>query len=193
MGDLIQQALPWLTAALGGPIGLATMAANKLAQHIGVTAGAGSIVEDVKSVLKGFNPEQVAELKKIELDFQKEMKVLGYKHEEQLLQFDLDQIKTVNETIRVELQNSANEAWYQKAWRPACGFSVALGSFLGVIGTCYLSYKGIILKDANAMVAIPALATSIATILAIPGAAVGIAAWHRGMLQREQAQADGDK
>jgi hypothetical protein len=32
---------------------------------------------------------------------------------------DSADINTVNETMRVELQNALNEAWYQKARRPA--------------------------------------------------------------------------
>ena len=98
-------------------------------------------------------------------------------------------IATVNETIRAELLNSQNEAWYQKAWRPANGFSIALGSFVAVLGATWLMYEGIVHGRSEAILAIPQLATGIAMILAVPGAAVGIAAWKRGSEQIERVKA----
>ena len=95
-------------------------------------------------------------------------------------------IATVNATMQEESKNSSSEAWYQKAWRPANGFSVALGSFASVIAICYLFFQAIVEKDITALSVIPSLATAIATILAVPGAAVGIAAWHRGKMQIAQ-------
>lgn len=187
IGDLVKSTLPWLTAALNGPVGVATLAAGKIAEHLGIGE---KTVDAVKVAIAGATPEQLLGMKKLENDFSLEMTKAGYANAEALAVIDLHQIEAVNQTIRSEIENSEKEAWYQKMWRPACGFSVAIGSFAGVLSTCYLAYKGIILKDAGAVNAIPALAAAIAAILAVPGAAVGIAAWHRGMLQREQAQTE---
>jgi hypothetical protein len=44
-------------------------------------------------------------------------------------------------------------------------------------------------KDENALNAIPTFVSSIAMVLAVPGAAVGIKAWHRGRAQIAEIQA----
>lgn len=124
--------------------------------------------------------------------FQKDMATMEYAAEAKQADADVAQLQAVNATMQEELKNSSTESWYQKAWRPANGFCVALGSFLGVVTTCWLFYLALLGSHPEAIAAIPQLASSIAMILAVPGAAVGIAAWHRGMLQRESAQSDDD-
>jgi hypothetical protein len=101
---------------------------------------------------------------------QQTMLKLQLDHELERRRADSADINTVNETMRVELQNALNETWYQKGWRPANGFAVALGSFCGVIGACWLCYLAIARKAPTALNAIPQLATSIALILGVPGA-----------------------
>lgn len=177
--------LPWLTAALsGGPVGVAAMAATKIASAIGLDSS--STVEQVKNALTGMSPADVIKLKTVEQEFQKEMQELGYKNEQFLANVDLEAIKTVNATMQVELLNSANEAWYQKAWRPANGFAVAAGSYTGVVFTCILFSQAIYYKDLTALNAIPQLAMALAAILAVPGAAVGITAWKRSVEKLEK-------
>lgn len=75
------------------------------------------------------------------------------------------------------------ETWYEKAWRPACGFAVAIGSVIGVVGITYLGYKGI--SNPAALNIIPSLSSSLVLLLGVPGAATGIAAWHKGVQQVE--------
>lgn len=180
--------LPWISAALtGGPVGIAAMAVSKIAGAIGLDSDA--TLPSVVTKLNVMNAAEVANLAKIENDFKLAVQNLGYKTITQLAQFDIDAIKIVNDTIQTELANSANEAWYQKAWRPACGFSLAIGSFVGVFFTCILFYKAIIENNIDALNAIPQLATSLALILGVPGAAVGIAAWHRGVEKIEDIKA----
>lgn len=183
MPILLASALPWLANALFGPDGLASTAASKIGEKLGLS---DKSVEAVKAAVSGMNPEELGKLKGIEDSFKLEMTKLGYSHEEQLAKIDLDQIGVINKTIQIELENSDKEAWYQKAWRPANGFAVAAGAFAGVIAVCCLGFVAIKTKDPAALNMIPALATAIAMILAVPGAAVGIAAWHRGMAQRDE-------
>ena len=104
------------------------------------------------------------------------------------LEADKAALQTVNATMQAEIANSASEAWYQKGWRPFNGFCVGAGAFVGVVFTCVLFYRAIVGRDATALNVLPQLAFSLASILSIPGAAVGIASWHRGVTQRLQAQ-----
>lgn len=161
--------------------------------------GGAAIGAALAAALGAKTPEEVLE----RITSSEEMKLLAQQfqgqHEEKLLALLLDaekadraadtaELSAVNETMREELRNSANETWYQKGWRPANGFCVAFGSFISVIFTCYLFYLAIIMKDLTALNAVPQLATAIALILAVPGAAVGITAWHRGQKQRSVAE-----
>lgn len=82
------------------------------------------------------------------------------------------------------------ETWYQKAYRPACGFAVAAGAFVGIIAITSITLVAVIKGDSIALSAVPGLATSMAMILGVPGAAVGIAAWHRGVQQVKQTEGD---
>lgn len=177
---LAEIGLPLLGAALPVPGGAAIGAA--LAAAIGA--------KTPEEILEKITSSDEAKL--IAQQFQSQ-------HEERILTLLLDaekadrsadtaELSAVNETMREELRNSANETWYQKGWRPANGFCVAFGSFISVIFTCYLFYLAIIMKDLTALNAVPQLATAIALILAVPGAAVGITAWHRGQKQRSVAE-----
>ena len=99
---------------------------------------------------------------------------------------DAQQVSDVNATMRAEDAASASMTPFQKNWRAFNGYVVGLGSFVAICATCYLFWKGIVQKDSNAINTIPQLAMAITMILAVPGAAVGITAWHAGQAQREQ-------
>ena len=184
--DIIEEVAPWLGAAItGGPVGLATLAAGKIAEAIGL---GDSSIKAVTAALSAGNltPEQKLALQNSEQDFKSRMVELGFQHEKDMVLADVSALIAVNATMQAEANNNANEEWYQKAWRPLNGFCVAIGSFVGVVASCVLFAFGIYAKDPNAISAIPQLAASLSMILAIPGAAVGITAWHRGKLQREE-------
>ena len=179
--ELAAVGLPLLGAALPFPGGEALGAA--LASTIGQP---GATPEAVLGVLKqnqtalnaarAFESAQQTTILKMQIDAEVAARAA-----------ESADIATVNATMLEESKNSSSEAWYQKAWRPANGFSVALGSFASVVAVCYLFFRAIVEKDITALSVIPSLATAIATILAVPGAAVGIAAWHRGKMQIAQA------
>lgn len=174
--------LPLLGAVLPIPGGAAIGTA--LASAIGSPSAAPV---DILAKLTQ-SADAVEKAREFELTHQKEMLGLSLNYELEMRKADSVDLSTVNETIRAELVGSAAEAWYQKGWRPANGFAVALGSFCAVIGACILTAQAIVNKDPTALNAIPQLATSIALILGVPGAAVGIAAWHRGKMQREEVK-----
>jgi roadblock/LC7 domain-containing protein len=151
------------------------------------------------SLIGGKTPEEVAVKIATNAEAFEKAQAFQSQHEEKILAMLIDAEKaeraadsmdlaTVNATMVAEINNSANEAWYQKAWRPANGFCVAAGSFVGVVATCLLFYQAIIAKDVTALNAMPQLATALALILGVPGAAVGIASWHRGKEKRTAAE-----
>ena len=175
---------PWLTTALtSGPVGLAVMAAGQIAKALGL---GDATVDGVKDALSNItlSGEQRLALQKEDHDFQAAMKKLGIEELQTLVNADVDIIKAVNATMQAESANSDKENWWQKGWRPFNGYIVGLGSLIGVLYTCYLMDMAIRLKIPEALAAIPNVAIALTTILAVPGAAVGITAWHRGKMQR---------
>lgn len=197
MNELVKTVLPWISSALLGPAG--GMAVDFIADKLGLTE---ATVDKVKTVLNGSTPEQLLALKSADNDFKFKMTELGYKNEEQLAMYDAQQIISVNQTMQAEAANSDKEAWYQKLWRPMNGFCVAFASGWTVYKVCDLFEIAIQSHDLTALNTIPSLVTSIAFILSIPGAAVGISAYQRGKQKRElqalltgsaTAEATGDK
>jgi hypothetical protein len=175
--------LPLLGAALPLPGGLALGTA--LAAQIGAPSGKP---EDLLAAL-ATNADAVNKAKQFENEHQEKMLELTLNYEVESRKADSADLATVDATMQEELRNSDKESWYQKAWRPACGFSVALGSFAAVAFVCYLFYVAIIGHDTTALPLVPQLASAVALILGVPGAAVGIAAWHRGREKIAQIQA----
>lgn len=181
ISSVISTTIPWLTTALtGGPVGLAAKAAVTIAGALGLDDSSVSGITSALSSITMSGDQKIA-LQTAENSFQLSMRQAGYANEQALAKFDLDQISAVNATIQVELANAQKETWLQKSWRPLNGITVAAGSFVATIAACLLFGEGIIYKDAAALNVIPQLATSIAMILAVPGAAVGITAWHKGV------------
>ena len=178
--------LPLLGAALPVPGGAALGAA--LASTLNVQSGKP---EDILAALTG-NADALQKAKEFEATHQEKMLQLTADYEVEMRKADSADIGSVNATMQSESANSDKESWYQKAWRPFNGFVIGAGSFVATVFTCYLFYLGLINKDAGAINAVPQLATSIALILGVPGAAVGIAAWHRGRKQVVEAMSGAD-
>lgn len=181
--EIAKIGLPLLGAALPLPGGAAIGTA--LAAMIGSSSDKP---EDILAMLTS-SADAVSKAKQFEAQHQEKLLDMAYNYEIEQRKADSADIAAVNATMRDEATNSAGEAWYQKAWRPFNGFVVGLGSFAATVFSCYLFYLGIIGHDPSAINAVPQLATSIALILGVPGAAVGITAWHRGRAQIAEIQA----
>lgn len=185
--ELAKIGLPLLGAALPVPGGAAMGTA--LASLIGSKS---ADPQDILTALSA-NADALQKAKQFELDNQKQLTQMAYDFEIAQRKQDSADIAVVNQTMQTEATSSASEAWYQKAWRPANGFAVALGSFLSVLATCWLFYLGLVQHDMTALNIVPQLASSVALILGVPGAAVGIAAWHRGVQKVAQVTSQADK
>jgi Holin of 3TMs, for gene-transfer release len=176
--------LPLLGAVLPIPGGVAIGTA--LASAI----GSGSTKpEDILATLTA-NADALQKAKEFEMTHQETMLKLKIDQEVEERKADSADLASVNATMQAEATSSNNENWWQKGWRPFNGYVVGLASFVTTIGVLYLSYMAVFGKDPSALNAIPTIVSSIAMVLAIPGAAVGITAWHRGMMQRTQAMSD---
>lgn len=87
----------------------------------------------------------------------------------------------VNITMQAEAKS---EHWPQWSWRPFWGFSSAL-AFLFVAGLCcVLAYQAILGGRPESIAMIPQLVAAFATLFTIPGAILGVTAWHRGKEKR---------
>ena len=170
--------LPMLGAALPIPGGAAIGTA--LAAAIGAKTDSP---DDILAKLTT-SPEALQAAREFQARHEERMLELTTQAEIESRKADSADIAAVNETMRTESENSDKESWYQKGWRPFNGFVVGAASMVTVAGVLWLAWLALVAKDLNALNAIPTIVSSIAMVLAIPGAAVGITAWHRGVAQR---------
>lgn len=174
--------LPLLGAALPIPGGAAI--ATGLAAAIGLTDNKPEAIAEAL-----LNPENFRIAKEFQAKHEERMLELTSQHEVSMRKADSEDISNVNETMRKEIEFSDKEDRVQRWWRPFNGYVVGLASLLSVIGVIGLFYVSLTKPELGLNVAtvintIPSLASAIAMILAVPGAAVGITAWHRGVKQR---------
>lgn len=179
---------PWIAGTLGSPV--AGVAVKGLCSVLGLD-GNTATPDTITAALAGATPEQLLALKVADQKHQELMQQIGYTHVEQLAASDAATVTAVNQTMQSEAANAAAENGWQKGWRPFNGYVVGLASFVAVLAVFWLLYEGIQNHDAAAIGSIPAVALAVASILAIPGAAVGITAWHRGVAQVEQVKNQG--
>lgn len=172
--------LPLLGAALPIPGGAAIGTA--LASVIGSSSTNPS---DILATLQA-NADAVAKAKQFELEHQEKLLEMAIQYEVEQRKADSADLTSVNATMQAEATSSANENWWQTGWRPFNGYVVGLAALVTVAGVFYLAFLALSGKDANALNAIPTIVSSIAMVLAIPGAAVGITAWHRGVAQIQE-------
>lgn len=174
--------LPLLGAALPLPGGAA------LGTALASAIGAGDSKPETILAALTSDANKIQQAREFELRHQETILKITTDAEIEQRRADSADIASVNTTMQHEADAAASEPWYQKFWRPFNGFVVGLASFIAVCGVFWLLYLGIVMHDANAINAIPGVALAVASILAVPGAAVGITAWHRGVAQVEQVK-----
>lgn len=89
---ILKSAAPMLSAAIGGPFG--AMAAKLAVEALGDPS---SKPEDLPTLMASATPEQVAALKKAEMDFKVRMTELGYNNEEKLAALVVEDRKSARE------------------------------------------------------------------------------------------------
>lgn len=165
---------PMVATLLGGPAGAAVGAA--IAGVLGVPA----TPDDVMKALS-VDPASAVKLKELETTRIVELARLEVEERKAELTAGTAAVTAVNTTMQTEAKA---EHWVQYSWRPFIGFSTGVA----FTGMCFfiglLAYRAVMLRDANAMMMIPQLISSLSALFAIPGAILGVTAWHRGMEKR---------
>jgi roadblock/LC7 domain-containing protein len=182
--------LPLLGAVLPVPGGAAIGAA--LGRAIGASGSngtAGATADQIFATLTQ-SAEALQKAREFEAQHQERLIAMSYENSQKMRAADSSDIATVNQTMQEEVKNAQNEDRVQRWWRPANGYAVAAGSFAGVIGSVGLFAYGIVTNNPQAISQIPVLASALATILAVPGAAVGITAWQRSREKITRMQLD---
>ena len=137
----------------------------------GAAKGIGSLAKDIRSAITGEAPIDAETMVKLEN--------IAVRLEEIEQQLPM----AVNQTMQAEANS---EHWPQYSWRPFWGFASGL-AFVCVAGLCcYLAYSAVVDGKAELLTSIPVLVSAFATLFAIPGAILGVTAWHRGAEKRER-------
>jgi hypothetical protein len=169
--------LPALGAAIAGPAGMAV--GKLIAGSLGL--GADATPEQTAAALGNVSGDQIVALKTIEAQMARDK----LEHDTKERQADSADLAAINQTMQAE---GKSEHWLQWSWRPLNGLSLALGSLLLVVGVLVMAGVAIYNKDFASLNAIPTIVMSVSAALAVPGAVCGVTAWHKGVMQRIQAQ-----
>ena len=177
IGKTIGKAAPLLGNVLTGNI---PGAIGTVAGWIGEALGVEPTPDAVSQALKT-DPQAAIKLAEIEAKRQTDLAALTTQVDVAEIDADKSQISDVNATMRAE---SASEHWPQWSWRPAIGFSFALGFLACVVFVCALAWKAVVDSTPEAVAMIPTLVNAFAALFFVPGAILGVAAHHRGKEKR---------
>ena len=141
--------------------------------------------EKLKEMILGASPEQMAALKRYELDHALELEKIELEYYRLQIESETNQLAETNKTIRVEAESTAkvNGPWWAISYRWPWAYAGAL-SFMFVSGLlCWLAWRAVVQKEPDALNAIPQLISSFAILFGIPGAILGVGSWWRGKMQ----------
>jgi hypothetical protein len=146
LGTFVSKALPWIGAAATGNVpALVAMAAREVSDVLG--AKVDPSLASIEAAVRGATPEQMAELKKAEWDFQARMQEAGYRHVEQLASIDLQVLQADKADVAgARASFSKDDRVFWLAWTILGAFSV--GMLIIMVG-CYLLLTSAVMKDAD--------------------------------------------
>lgn len=127
-------------------------------------------------------PEDLTKLQQWQLENETELQQIALQHDK----LAVENAKDVNDTMRDEAKS---ERWPQYSWRPAIGFAVAgVTASAGI--TILTAYIGaMFFGKVEALQHVPGMIGALAALLAVVTPILGIASWHRGKKQVEEAKA----
>jgi hypothetical protein len=185
IASTIGKVAPVIGTLVGGPAGAAI--GGLVSMALGVENTPAAVQAAIAT-----DPDAALKLQQLQLDHAKDMQTLVVQAESNRLTAETQQraadsadLVSVNTTMQAE--SAAHVGGFNNSWRAMCGYVVAFSSALCVIAVCVLFGVALITHQTAALTVIPELASAIALILTIPGAAVGITAWHAGRAQTIQA------
>lgn len=164
----------------------------KFAPEIGTALlgpAGGAIGALVSSALGVENtPDAVAQAVKNDPQAAVKLQQLQNTHAETMAKIQADAetaaIQSVNQTMQGETKS---EHWPEWSWRPFWGFVSGLAFLAVCFEVGMLMYKAINAGQPQMMSYVPQVIGAYSTLFAIPGAILGVSAWHRGKMQRIQA------
>jgi hypothetical protein len=176
VGNFVAAAAPTLGGFLMGPAG------EKVGELVSSILGVQNSPDKVLEALKN-SPDALVKIKEIEANRQIELSriALGESGEE------TKQLASVNETMQIESDVSRSDrvaAFLTSTWRPFWGFVAGIAFGVVAMFVCFLAYRAVVEKDAAAFAMIPSFISSMTLLFSIPGGILGVASWHRGMMQR---------
>lgn len=162
--------LPLLGTALAGSGGAAigTLVASAL--------GCDAEPQAVASAIDSDTAQAVIALRTVQENNRSELERLVITSETQI-------VLAVNQTMQVEAKSDGIKG----IWRPLWGIISAIAFAILIIGIIALGWKAITSGNVTALNMIPLLVTACMGLFSIPGAILGVTAWHRGKMQRVQA------
>jgi hypothetical protein len=169
VGNVVAQSLPLVGSLLAGRAGEAV--GSMVASVLGVEATPEAVSDIIEK-----DPHAIDELRAMEQQNQRELIKMH-------LEAETARLSEVNQTMRVE---ATSEHWPQYSWRPYWGFISGTAFIVLVCFVCFLAYDAIESKNPESLRMIPDLIGEMALLFSIPGAILGVTAWHRGKMKREQ-------
>lgn len=174
--EIAKIGLPILGGAIGGPGGAAI--ATSLSANIGSkTSDPADIINTLRS-----SSDAVEKAKEFQAT-----------HRENLITListnDAKQVESVNQTMQEESKSGK-----PSSWREANGWVVAICTGTTILSTLMVFIYSVLTHDQEMLKTVlsqlPAFIGSVAMLLTISGAAVGITAWHHGMVDRLAAESE---
>lgn len=176
--DVVKKGLSTFAPLLGSALGPVGGVAGAM---VSAVLGVDNEPESITKGLENASPETIAELKRIELENKTELTKLGLQVQIAEAEADAKSIGHVNATMQVETKSE--DAWTRR-WRPFWGYSSAIAFFIVCMALGWalvIEGNDVVIKNLGSIV------TSIAMLFSIPGAILGVSAWHRGVKQRIEA------
>lgn len=163
--------LPLLGQALAGPAG------RTVAAMIGGALGLETDNPDEIEAALAADPDRLADLRELETRQRHDLEMFAEQAAAQA-------IETVNAQMGVEAR--AEDAWSRR-WRPFWGFTSAAAFFVAIGGVLVLVFSIAWSGNWDALSAVPPIVNAFMILFTIPGAILGVTAWHRGKMQRIRA------
>lgn len=130
------------------------------------------------------DPQAAIKLKEIEANHDVALQQVLMQRAVGLAQADAAMVGSVNTTMQAETKS---EHWMQWAWRPTCGFALAFGFLALIVLIGWICIESVITQQPQLLSMIPPILEAFTVLFGSMAAVVGVTAWHRGVMQRNQA------
>ena len=172
---LASKGLPLLGTLLGGPAGAA------IGGLVASAIDGNPDDPDGMAQILAANPDALVRLRELETSKTLRLQELVSHQAMHTLTEETRQLSDINQTMRGE---QVSEKWPQYSWRPFWGFISGITFGVVCVFVCVLAYKAVFAGKPDAIAMIPQLVGAFTMLFSIPGAILGVSAWHRGVEKR---------